>query len=777
MTFEPIDRSSDLPRAARPRTPRRPPGRCERQDARRQRLLAGRFALLLALLFSGVLAALSPVPAAAAPPPWSEASFTYLADNQKLTEVLTRFARTFGLEAQLTDLVRASDVGVSGKITTASPTEFLNQMGAAYGLSWFVQNGVLYVSKSNERATQAIVPPGISSASLKNALTELGIIEPKFGWGEIADRGMALVSGPPAYVRLVAQVVAELPQMAVDQQVQVFKLKHAPVDDRTIFFRDKQITTSGVASILRGLISGQSSGGGTSVMLSELASPLRTGIAPLSSLAQLGNGNSGVGYGAGGVVGNASGNTAGNNAGSSAGGNAGTSAGGDAGSSAGNGGRSGSGGASAPGTPVMAPAAVIQADSRMNSVIIRDRPERMPIYRELIAILDVPSQLIEIEALIVDVNSSSIDQLGVDWSGRIGRLSASVTAGGALSAAATSATLGIEGATGVIGDAANFLLTRINALESRGAARILSRPSILTMDNLGALIDLSETFYIQSVGERVSNVTPVSVGVTLNVTPHIVEGNGRRSIQLVVDIEDGSIQDRQIQSLPTVRRSTIGTQAVMGERESLLIGGFNSEQNVRQKDGVPVLGRMPFIGPLFSKTSTTVERRERLFVITPRIVPVDSSGMPVSALSQSPAPRTVLQAPANARPAGLAPAAGAVQTLPVPQPAVPSLRLSDEPQSAASRGIEPAAPAGPASPSTSIASPATSAPERPAALAPFFRVGPPVFPPSQDRAPRENPMQQNAPAVTPIQEGAAMPSGAPAIADEALPVDEQPLLR
>ena len=77
----------------------------------------------------------------------------------------------------------------------------------------------------------------------------------------------------------------------------------------------------------------------------------------------------------------------------------------------------------------------------------------------------------------------------------------------------------------------------------------------------------------------------------------------------------------KIQDLPTVRRSTIGTQAVVGENASLLIGGFNSERSIHQKDGVPVLGSVPVLGALFSKTKTDVQKRERLFLITPKIVP------------------------------------------------------------------------------------------------------------------------------------------------------------
>lgn len=540
----------------------------------------------LAWRLLGVIVTAFAIPATAAQP-WPDSSFTYIADSQLLPEVLVRFGRIFGLEAQLSAAVASSSAVVNGKLSTSTPTDFMNQIASAYGLTWFVQNGTLYVSRSNERVTRTLTPPGISASGLKKALTELGVLEPKFGWGEVAERGIVLISGPPSYVDLVLRSVVELPSMPPDQELQVFRLRHAPVDDRTIFYRDKQIVTPGIATILRGLISGESRTG-TSIMLSDMATPLRGPLAPLPQLD----------------------------------GEMGRAARPDA-----------SAVTVAPASPGAPSRAVIQADPRLNAVIIKDRPDNMQIYRQMITLLDVPSQLVEIEAMILDVNASQVAELGVDWSARAGRLSANVGNPAApTSNPSAIISLGSANSATIISDAANFLITRINALESRGQARVVSRPSILTIDNQGALIDLAETFYIQSVGERVANVTPVSVGVTLKVTPHVIEEGGRKSVQLVVDIEDGTRTDVTIQGLPTIRRSNIGTQAVMAEHESLLIGGFNSESNIRQKDAVPVLGDLPVIGALFANTKSTVERKQRLFLITPRIIQ-SANATPTSAVS------------------------------------------------------------------------------------------------------------------------------------------------
>jgi type III secretion protein C len=422
----------------------------------------------------------------------------------------------------------------------------------------------------------------MSGAALKKAFTEMGILDARFGWGEVDERSAVLVSGPRTYVERIEQAMSTFPEPQADQQILVFRLKHASVDDRTIQYRDKQIVTPGVATMLRNLLGNQGPSGATITEMADTVAPLRNALPPLAS------------------------DTADAAAPASA----------AAAATPARAGRSGR----AQGAPRLN--AVIQADPRLNAIVIKDKPQNAPIYRELIEMLDVPGNLIEIEAAIVDVNTSSMTELGIDWNGRQGKL-----AGGfgtpATPPDATTLTLvrgtNVSPAT-VIADAGNFLMARIKLLEGKGNARIISRPFILTQDNMGALIDLADTFYVQTTGERVATVTPISVGTTLRVTPRIVQVGGKRSIQLVVDIEDGSIQDTRIGTLPTVRRSVIGTQAVVGENESLLIGGLNSEQDTRQKDQVPVLGEIPGLGAFFSKTVASKQKSERMFLITPKIV-------------------------------------------------------------------------------------------------------------------------------------------------------------
>jgi len=512
--------------------------------------------------------------------PWPESPFTVMNTGQKLDKVLTNFTRTFGLNLQLDESLPDDVPPAQGRIAAPSPTEFLNQLGSTHGLVWYQSSGTLHVARASSRTTRVLPTKGLSAPALRRVLLGMGLVEPKFGWSEIEERGAVMVSGPASYIDRIAAAIDALPEPRPEQQIQVYRLKYAAVDDRIMSYREKQITTAGVATVLRNLVSGNSAGG-TSSELVDISAPLRATPRDAQTDADRTDAKAPA--------------------------------------------------ADKPGTRAAhPPRAVIQADSRLNAIIVKDRPENAPIYRALIDLLDVPSTLVEIEAMIVDVNSSSISDLGVDWSASSGKFSANVSGGAVLSLAGGAAAA----------SASHFISARITALETKGSAKIVSRPSILTQDNMGALVDLADTFYIQSTGERVAQVTPVTVGVTLRVTPRVVGEPGARAVQLVVDIEDGGISDVRVGGLPAVRRSTISTQAMVGETQSLVIGGLNTEQNLKSRDGVPGLSSVPVAGSLFGKTTETLEKRQRLFIITPRIVAQPVAFAPRTT-DTAPKPRTV----------------------------------------------------------------------------------------------------------------------------------------
>lgn len=567
----------------------------------------------------------------ASPPPWQDSAFTFYAERKPLRTVLREFAAAFSLSVQMPDDLSGS---VNGRFSTASPTEFIDRLGSTYGFVWFTHAGTLFVSRTQDMVVRSIAGGATGPGNkLKQVLTDLKVLDPRFGWGDLPDQGIVIVSGPPAYVQLVESTIKALPRTPGGQQVAVFRLKHASVEDRAITFRDRQIVTPGVAQILRNLVLGTNNSIGQRGPGSDNAAtadaPQNPVVAALASRLAVAPGGPGEGMQA----------------------------------------------AAAPPSASVRPGAApeagtlpniglgrlrpsIQADPRINALIVQDTPDRIPIYAELIAQLDVPTPLIEIEALIIDVNTNRLEELGISWS--------SVTRGGGTAAGYgnTSQTTGaisiiqavrgagINPSSTIVANSAEYFVARLKLLEQQGDASIQARPSILTTENIGAVIDLSETFYIQTTSERAALVTPVTAGTTLRVTPRLIGEGANQKVRLSVDIEDGQIQQQNpVGNIPTVRRGTVSTEASVMRDESLLIGGYNSVQTISGVDKVPLLGDLPVIGALFSNSSTQVQRRERLFLIRPTVVGEQARAEAATPPSTSGAP--------PATPATVTPASGA----------------------------------------------------------------------------------------------------------------------
>jgi type III secretion protein C len=554
---------------------------------------------LAATVLALSLAAFSTTPQAG-PVPWPEAAFSYYAEGQPLSKVLGDFAASFNLtlanSAPLTDKV-------TGRFNVKNPTEFIERITGVYGLQWFTHAGVLHISRSQDQLVKSIPSTSLSAgANIRQVLASLGVLEQRFGWGELPEQGVVVVSGPPTYVKLLEATLAAMPSAPGGQQVSVFRLKHASVEDRVIAYRDREITTPGVANILRNLVLGaMATSGQRTVAMPNLSAVSNSnmensavGLANKSPAAASGTTQQGAGAASrGGTPGNES-----------------TS--------------SGPGAASNVSVnPVGRSRPSIQADPRINAIIVQDAPERMAMYKELIAQLDVPTPLIEIEALIIDVNTSKLEELGINW-GATARNRSIAVGFGDVSATVGANTLSVVGSargSGVTPSTmlvagADYLVARLRLLEQQGDAAIQARPSILTTENLGAVIDLSETQYIQTTSERTALVTPITAGTTLRVTPRVINDGTGSGIRLSVDIEDGQIQSgTSVGGMPSVRRGTVSTEASVKEDESLLIGGYNSIQTSKGTDKVPFLGDVPFFRGLFSSQSNKVQRRERLFLI------------------------------------------------------------------------------------------------------------------------------------------------------------------
>lgn len=487
-----------------------------------------------------------PFQANAVPEYWKKSAFAIECRDTTLKAVLEDFARSFGVQINISDRISGTCKGWKRAGTAEG---FLNKLGNDYRFQWFVYQNTLYISANGRSKTARLnAEPGF-----KDTLIGLGLFQDKFGWGALPGDEAVIVTGPQKYIDIIRRLTYRQTQEKKREargNVHIFKLQHAPVEDRTITVREGTVTIPGVVTILRGLFTGSDS----------VRNELRVNSSPdsynePSNLSRLNDKKDKI---------------------------------------------------------------MVEADVRTNTILIRAPEKDHDFYQNIINNLDVPSKLIEIDAIIVDINRDDLREIGTDFSFTDhrdrGSFQTSTITGEALRTPSNAS------ATILIKDLGLFQ-ARLKALESKGDASIIANTSILTLENQPAVIDLSETVFLQSVGERVVDVRPVTAGTLLNVTPMFVVNDGVEKIKLEIDIEDGSLSSNQQSDIPRVKRTTINTKAIVDQDRSLVVGGYHVQKTLRQNSGVPLLKSVPALGKLFKTEVTQNSSLERLFILTPRISP------------------------------------------------------------------------------------------------------------------------------------------------------------
>jgi type III secretion protein C len=282
---------------------------------------------------------------------------------------------------------------------------------------------------------------------------------------------------------------------------------------------------------------------------------------------------------------------------------------------------------------------VIVADQRTNSVVIRDTPDRMGQYGTLIQRLDVKPQLIEIEAHIIEIQDTALDQLGVDWTLNnshvnvqtgTGTLAQSTYSGGTITQNFGQTTLpgGVlvnatpvgASVAAVLGDAGRYLMARVSALTQTNLAKIDASPKVVTLNNIEAVMDNQTQFFVPVQGYTSGDLYSISTGVSLRVLPMVVEEDGQTRIKLDVAIQDGQLTSQTVSNLPVIQNMTINTQAFINEGQALLIAGYRDDSSTNGSTGVPLLSKIPVLGALFRTDSKQGSHMEQLFLLSPRVI-------------------------------------------------------------------------------------------------------------------------------------------------------------
>lgn len=262
----------------------------------------------------------------------------------------------------------------------------------------------------------------------------------------------------------------------------------------------------------------------------------------------------------------------------------------------------------------------INVDPRTNTLVVTDVPEGIEKIDVLIAELDKPERQVEIEARIVEVTTNFSREIGVEFGLMIGGRANDRNTGGAgysLPVADDKSNSLVGFSTGKAIDVLK-LDASLTAGESRGEARMLSKPKVSAQNNAEARITQGAKIPIPVQQNYTTTVRYETAALQLVVTPRITEEN---VIYLNIRVENSQPDFTQtVLGIPTIYTSESQTRVIVPDGGTTVVGGTYVETTTDSENKVPGLGNIPVIGNLFKKTSKEKDTREILFFITTKII-------------------------------------------------------------------------------------------------------------------------------------------------------------
>lgn len=445
------------------------------------------------------------------------------------------------------------------------PMEIWDQLTKAYGILWFYDGHILYAYESNEIETKVLKIHPQQISPLLELIEKLGFVGSNIGLNPMREGGILIVSGAPKMINLIETMTSNMQfyqNLETDfLDVKIFVLKHAWAEDKSI----GSLTIPGVATLLKNILGKEKTKETSPLPQTKPAQK----VASVKELSENENKEQD----------------------------------------------------SKP-KIILPEGGLITTDNRQNAIIVKDYSKNLPLYKNLLDKLDVPLDLIEINAAFVEVQKGYGIKVGNN-----GQLVFNendphhkIAFAPLDNSGNNQSNTGTFQLNGVVNG--GHFLAAIDYLESQNRSKVLSRPSVITMNNLAATMSQGSTYYLPMKASKEGSLYSIETNTSITVTPHIIHENGTTKIQLLLDIKNDSRAPDGGQNTEgvTTKTASLSTQAVVYEGQSVLVGGFFEESFNKGKTGIPLLGKIPLLGHLFKHSTKNKATSERLFLITPKII-------------------------------------------------------------------------------------------------------------------------------------------------------------
>ena len=285
-------------------------------------------------------------------------------------------------------------------------------------------------------------------------------------------------------------------------------------------------------------------------------------------------------------------------------------------------------------------------DERTNTIILTDTEAKITQFRRIMKEIDIPVRQVEIEARIVIANKDFRKEIGTRWSvqgsgsgadnslfgvtGSLEGFDGNINPIGGDTIRVNAEALTVD--LGVIQPAGSFafellkdnffLDLELSALQNSGFGEIVSQPKVVTGDKQEAVIESGTQIpYLSDSSSGATEIDFEDATLMLKVTPQITPDN-----RIIMDLE---IQQDSIGALvpsgaggfiPPIELTQIQTQALVGDGQTLVLGGIFQSNEFTGVEKVPLLGDIPVVGRFFRKDIADNTKREVLIFITPKII-------------------------------------------------------------------------------------------------------------------------------------------------------------
>ena len=265
----------------------------------------------------------------------------------------------------------------------------------------------------------------------------------------------------------------------------------------------------------------------------------------------------------------------------------------------------------------------VVADEENNALMIYSTGLQYRVIKTALDQLDIEATQVVIEASILEVTLTDKLRYGLEWTFKNGIGDDYNGRGLLTSGAAAVPSVIVPGFSYAVTNSIGDISAVLNALSEENLINVISTPSVMVLDNHDAYIHVGNQVPVVS-GETINdggfatqNVTYRDTGVQLNVRPSVNAG-GLVTMQIEQSVTDVGTVDAR--GNPTFLERAIMSRVAVRSHESVVLGGLIRENAKNTESGVPILHKLPVIGPLFGTVDKEDTRTELLVIITPRAI-------------------------------------------------------------------------------------------------------------------------------------------------------------